>query len=394
MPYYITHWCDVPASFFSEERIREVADCGINLVMGAYGVEMNRQALEYCQKLGVRYMLYDARIGEAMREPERLEELIAAVCADYREYPALHSYHITDEPSADRFPLLARVVEAFRRYDPGHIAYINLFPNYANEQQLGTPTYEEHLRRYMDTVKPELLSYDHYHLLTPDRPAEPVDITDPREAGIYAAAQRRVDRAGFYDNLEDIRRFGLEYGVPYMLIILLTEHGPYRYLRREEISYEIWQTLAYGCSYLSYFTYWTPGDDPVWHFRNGIISADGEKCQHYWDVQALNRQIAPVGERIASVQSSAVFHVGEERERVTPFAGYGEIRGITGGRLTVGFFGDGSFVLANKDFENGAEAALDTDAELLRLEGEDWVPCGRNVSLTPGGGAYLKVRRS
>ena len=48
MSYLITHWCDVPAKFFSEERIKEVIDCGINLVMGAYGVEMNRQALEYC----------------------------------------------------------------------------------------------------------------------------------------------------------------------------------------------------------------------------------------------------------------------------------------------------------------------------------------------------------
>ncbi|MBQ8402205.1 MAG: hypothetical protein IJX14_09785 [Clostridia bacterium] len=45
MSYLITHWCDVPAKFFSEERIREVIDCGINLVMGAYDVEMNRKAL-------------------------------------------------------------------------------------------------------------------------------------------------------------------------------------------------------------------------------------------------------------------------------------------------------------------------------------------------------------
>ncbi len=391
MSYYITHWCAVPGSFFSEERIKEVIDCGINLVMGSYDVQTNKKAMEYCEKYGARYMLADARISRAILDPDRMEEYISSVCLDYKDCPALHSYYVLDEPSADKFPILGKIVETFRKYDPNHIAYINLFPNYANEEQLGTPTYEEHLRCFMDTVKPDLLSYDHYHLLTPNRPENPVNITDPREAGIYAAAQKKTGRAGFYDNIEDIRRYGLEYGVPYMLIILLTEHGPYRYLTREEISYEIWQTLAYGCSLLSYFTYWTPGDDPVWHNRNGIISADGEKCEHYWDVQALNREIAPVGEKISGLRSEAVFHVGEEKEKVTPFTGYGRIASIEGGNLTVGFFEDGSFILANKDFEYGAEVAVGTETGLARFDGKEFVPCGKTVSLKAGGGAYLKT---
>ena len=93
MSYLITHWCDVPAKFFSEERIKEVIDCGINLVMGAYDVEMNRKALEYCEKYGVRYMLWDRRIAMAMNEPEKMEEYISSLCADnetcqHRKYDA------------------------------------------------------------------------------------------------------------------------------------------------------------------------------------------------------------------------------------------------------------------------------------------------------------------
>ena len=390
MSYFITHWCGVPGNFFSEERIKEVTDCGIDLVMGAYDVPTNRKAMEYCEKLGVKYMLYDGRIQQAIRDPEKADELISAVCRDYKDCPALHSYFVTDEPNASAFPALSAVVAAFKKYDPDRLAYINLFPNYANEEQLGTPTYEEHLRQYMEIVKPELLSYDHYHLLTPNRPETPVNITDPREAAIYASAQKKTDREGFYDNIEAVRRFGLEYGVPYMLIILLTEHGPYRYLTRAEISFEIWQTLAYGCSALSYFTYWTPGDDPVWHFRNGIISADGEKCDHYWDVQALNREIAPVGERIAATKSTAVFHVGEEKEKVTPFAGFCGIDSIEGGSLTVGFFEDGSFVLANKDFSAPAEVKIGTTAQLEIFDGTAFVPCGKTVTLKAGGGALLR----
>ena len=52
----------------------------------------------------------------------------------------------------------------------GHLAYINLFPTYANSEQLGTKgdvetAYREHLQQFVDVVKPALISYDHYHFL-------------------------------------------------------------------------------------------------------------------------------------------------------------------------------------------------------------------------------------
>ena len=52
---------------------------------------------------------------------------------------------------------------------------------------------------------------------------------------------------------------------------------------------------------------------------------------------------------------------------------------------------DGSFILANKDFEYGAEVAVGTEAGLARFDGKEFVPCGKTVSLKAGGGAYLKT---
>ena len=74
------------------------------------------------------------------------------------------------------------------------------------------------------------------------------------------------------------------------------------------------------------------------------------------------------------------------------FEGYGKIKSITGGSLTVGFFEDGSMILANKDFDAGADVIIDTDAELLLFDGENYVPCGRTVKLEAGGGALLMVK--
>ena len=57
---------------------------------------------------------------------------------------------------------LGEVVAALRERDPAHVAFINLLPNYATPQQLGTPTYDAHVRRFIEQVKPPLVSYDHY----------------------------------------------------------------------------------------------------------------------------------------------------------------------------------------------------------------------------------------
>lgn len=64
---------------------------------------------------------------------KQLDVLIERV----KGHPALEAYHILDEPGAAAFPALGRLVAYLKERDPKHLAYINLLPTYANEQQLG-----------------------------------------------------------------------------------------------------------------------------------------------------------------------------------------------------------------------------------------------------------------
>lgn len=115
----------------------------------------------------------------------QLDALIKRV----KDHPALEAYFITDEPGAGAFPGLGQLVAFLRQRDPAHFAYINLFPTYATEAQLGVSAsaaararvgfpqnlagvdtsnktvlaYREHLKKFVEIVKPELISYDHYH---------------------------------------------------------------------------------------------------------------------------------------------------------------------------------------------------------------------------------------
>ncbi len=370
--FLITHWCGVPHKFvrhadgtLAAERFEEMKAAGINLICTYdYGYRTNCEVLALCERLGLRVMLIDERIARAVSDSAHRAELLRAAVRDYAGYPALYGYHITDEPNSGAFPTLAAVRQILADLDPAHEAYINLFPNYATAEMLGTPTYYDHVRQFADTVKPEIISYDHYHFIKGE-PMESVDAGDRRENQIYEAAFRKVERPGFFDNIEDVRRVGAETGIPFMVIILVVEHGPYRNLTEAEIRWEVFQSLAYGSSRLSYFTYWTPGvdsdeGDDMWHWQNGMISKTGEQTPHYHMVARINRDLSVLGDTLAGRESRAVFHLGQVPDSKVSYwnGAFGDVMSLRGDAVTAGFFDGGYVLLANKDYEKPTEVTF------------------------------------
>jgi len=401
-PYYITYYCGFPKTEKWRERYDEVIACGFNLLQLEYGdVQTKQEMLRYCEEKGVRASMHDRRITDIVSgdwekwqaDPDGIDAVIKEVCEDYRDFPALYNYRIIDEPIKEKHNLLKMVVEAFRKYDPAHICYINQWPLAAFYMD------EEWVQDYMDVVKPDMLSYDQYHFCTDNRQEENCLITDEATARAYAAKQNRIDRDDYFKGLERARKIGLERNIPYMLIVLLTEHGPYRYLLPEEISFEAYHTLAYGCASLSYFRYWN-GDvspeDKQWRDQNSCLQGEGDnlvRCQHYYDVQAINKEVQPIGEYIVNTVSEAVFHIDEEAKDVQVFTEYKDIRNISGGKFTVGFFEDGSFLIANKDYINESTCVLDTDTELEVFDTKTaaFVSVGeKQFTIPAGGGVYLR----
>ncbi len=407
----ITYWFGVPVEYLHDKdgkidrnRVEEIKKSGMNILISMYSPADNKAVLELCAEYGLEVMISDRRIGKALHSEEEREVLLAAVAEEYKNYPALHSYYITDEPNAGDFSALSAVRELLHKYDPVHEAYINLFPNYASPKQLGNATYAEHIEEYLKTVKPELLSYDHYHFLT-TAPTVTTNIAaggNERERMIREAAINKVERAGFFDNFETVRELCLKYDTPYMIIILLVAHGPYRYLTEAEIRWEVFQSLAYGTSRLSYFTYWTPGeaDDPddFWKWNNGMITQTGERTEHYDMVKTVNVELAAVGDELMGKKSIGIFHTQNAPETLTKkFESFGPVSKIEGDDMTVGFFEEGYAVLANKSYSDESEAVLYTDSaieifdpidrEWMTLENED----GRfTVSLEAGDGLLIR----
>ena len=119
----------------------------------------NEDRLGVARRPGLRGMLRDGLLSPASLDDPRRREKLDALIERVRVHPALYCYYITDEPGAEEFPGLGKLVAYLRRRDPAHMAYINLFPTYANNQQLGTEgdtvtAYAEHLRHCLLYTSP------------------------------------------------------------------------------------------------------------------------------------------------------------------------------------------------------------------------------------------------
>lgn len=334
------YWGPHGDDILNEDYIRAIAECGFTAVPIENNTRENNQAaLKLLAKYGLRCSaLWDARINAAafsetpMTQAE-VNAVIESVSADYRDYDNLFGYYIMDEPSAERFPNLAKVITALRRYEPDREGMINLFPTYANAQQLGRDTYLAYVSDFVKEVNPHYISYDHYHF-----------------------QQENKARSGFFTNLEYVRQVGLDTGLDQMQIILLTQHYNYADLTPTQITWEVNMSLAYGMKRISYFTFWLDKNlvDEGW--TNGCMSYTGEIYPHYYDVQAINQWLLPLGTELFDKQSTAVFHLSPERNiepQCVAYQPYGDLGEIAGEDAVIGFFDDGSFMIVNKNYKEG-----------------------------------------
>ena len=402
--YPIMYWYGPPV--MDEKAVKEIAAAGFTRVPAeGRDKEDNIRIIKLCADEKIEAMVADRRIYEAVKNPAKREGLLKEVVGDYGEFENVKAYYITDEPSYDDFEALGDVCAILDKLDPNREAYINLFPNYANSEQLGTSTYKKHLDLYVDTVNPEIISYDHYHFVGRDLESKGSENESERDRLIRESAWNTSERAGFFDNIEIIRDKSAETKIPFMVIILAVEHGPYRNLSEAEIRWEVFQSVAYGSSRISYFTYGTPLYEENWRYINGMVNTNGILTRHYYEIRRINKELQVIGSYLANKKSIGVYHIGEEKDKsikyFDPSRKSGNITDIrTTGGLTLGFFDSGEILIANKNYVsvNKIDITADTmkrvcvmdksTGEWYKLEKSDNM---HTLTLMPGDGELIKI---
>lgn len=258
-----------------------IRDCGFNLA-GFVAVD----ELDKVNKSGLQCLVRDASIHAGDRQTrltqEEIDERVQEVAKRVTGNPAVYGYYLRDEPNASVFAGLGRWAAAVEKADPGKMAYINLFPNYAAPGQLGSETYDKHLEEYVKQVKPKFISYDHYALM---------------DDGSL--------RGGYFQNLESVRAAALKNDIPFWNIVLSNAHFHYAEPTPAGFRFQLYTTLAYGARGISYFTYFAPH---VGNYRLAPIDQFGHKTATWDMLREVNLQLHKLGPVYITLKSVNVFH--------------------------------------------------------------------------------------
>lgn len=392
--FIITFWCPPPAT---DEALARVAAEHYNLT------RVREEGLDVARKYGLRAMLTNRLLKPATLDDADKRKELDALIERVKDHPVLEAYHLRDEPGAGAFPGLGKLVAYLKEHDPKHPAYINLFPTYASEKQLGVTAadaklgqvgypkglkgvtsdnkvvlaYREHLKQYMEIVKPDLISYDHYHFF------------------------KEKDGPQYFLNLALIRAEAIEANVPFLNII---QGGNFLKVWRlptaDEIRWLVFTTMAYGGRGISYFTYWGPKS-------YGGLYQDGKPSPLASQVASINAEIEKFGPTLMSLDSLGVYHTEPLPLGTEAIPIDAPVQINSSGEFVLGLFGQKNsiktFMIVNRNYRNSIQAAVkvsilgDKFQELDRKSGT-WInslALGDNgmvkIDLNPGDGRLFRL---
>jgi len=208
------------------------------------------------------------------------------------QQPNAYATFVVDEPGASDFPALGQLVAYIRERAPSQLAYINLFPTYASAAALGTTgdtvtAYREYLRQFVEIVKPDLISWDHYH---------------------FKKTDRAFDGSDYFLNLALVREAALKADIPFANVVQACSNGPgQRAPNGDEGRFLAYTTLAYGGQGIFQFVYNAWEGSEHW---GGVVNPDRTPTSLGKALPQINPEFAAIGTVLQPLTSLGVYHLG------------------------------------------------------------------------------------
>ncbi len=341
----ILAWYGVSPGESTVERYRELKESGITHNFTFFSsVDELAVAMDAAKEAGIKMIIH---CPELEKEPERIVNR-------FKDHPALAGYFLRDEPGCSAFAELGQWAKRIQAVDNQHFCYLNLFPNYALPEMLGTETYREYVQQFIKDVPLQLLSFDHY----------PV---------VADASGERSLRDMWYENLEIFSDEARKAGKPFWAFALTVAHEPYPIPTLAELRLQVYSNLAYGAQGIQYFTYWTP-EAGTWDFHHAPIDFDTKKRTEVYDkIKLLNAEIKNLSSVFMNSRVVSVGHTGADIPKGTNRLGklpdaikFFEVEG--GAVVSVLEKENQSFlVIVNRDFKNSITVKIEGDPKLQRV---------------------------
>ncbi|WP_238155614.1 hypothetical protein [Kribbella soli] len=295
----------------------------------------------------------------------------------YGPYSSLAGFNFYDEPGAGWFATLAKALSISRELAPQLLPYINLFPS----------DDASYYRGFVDVVKPSLISFDRYPLLSEGR-----------------------EDANYFHNWAIVRDAALHGDIPSWVFIQTLAYNNHREPTAAELLWQVNISLAYGAKGIQYFTYWTPEAARGEGFGPALITVDGQRTSRYDAAKQINTTwLHQVGRELKPLVSETVEHANETPlpNGAVGFTPTNLVSGITGDAVVVGTFrsrdttsGDRWLLVANRSHSTRARAVVSVNEQTVGSIGifqparQKYTPqrvAPIPISLNPGAATLLKL---
>ncbi len=326
-------------SKITEKHYQMLADMGVNLVYGhveQIGTESEKhvyEALDFCQKAGIKYLVRDCLAyqyvanglapGETAykdltdTEKAELDKKFIASTKRYIDHPACAGISFYDEPGIISFQGIASAQKVFKENYPDKIFYVNLSPNNIAPEQLefgshyarfaksedpnikiGVPNdkrYEYYLNKYFEAGIPDLVSYDSYPFTT--------------LGGVESVVHNTL-----WEIQQIVNVFGRKYGVPYWNFLQIGGKwdGWYREIDYAEMLLQIHVSLAYGAKGLELFPCVYPNDFlGCGDICCGVIDQYGNPTKYYYWMSVILKQVKAVQKYLMNAELKNTITAGK-----------------------------------------------------------------------------------
>lgn len=360
-----------------KKGLQSMADCYFTIADAA-----DPQNYSLCEKLGLSVVVSEGphlTTKEWIKmSDEEIDSYIKSMIQKAGRSKAIIGYHICDEPSATAFPALAKAVAAVKKYAPGKLATINLYPNYATiwqmdqiKSQLGTKSYTEYLERFVNEVKPQFLSYDNYMV------EMSMDLTNQEKAKSY------------YTNLLEVRRVALKYNLPFVNVVSSNQIRPFTTIPSPaNLAFQAYTTLAAGAGGIRWYTYHGQA------YGYNPIDKEENKTLTWRYLQEVNRQLSVLGPLMKQLTSTGVYFTAPAADTALPLLPGKWVQGVeTDVPMMVGEFvsatGTKYVMVVNLSLEKSARFDLKTKIEQEKIWTVDVGENGRLVPASHKNGIWL-----
>jgi hypothetical protein len=351
--FIISTWGD----FANGACAQALADAGFNTVM-AYPSQ-----LKMCAAHGLRAIVFTNSLAQVTQ---------------YKNDPGVWSWYVRDEPwNMQQYQEVAAKIVQIRAIDTTHPCYVNLGGAFTDHSG------------YMETVKPDFLSFDHYEWWWPSYQSET-----------------------HFRRLEEYRAAAVQAGMPLLCWIESNADpkseagdGTEGYLpdNAVKLRHSVYTDLAYGTNGIQWFTvgmlYEGSTNTRVY---SPVLSKSGQ------DVAVLNHEVQTLGSTLIKLDSVDVFHTAPVFTSCRSFPGGYWVTSSTPG-MCFGIFRDanaGRYVMpVNRSITTSVDAVLKFDSTVKVVSRLDkttgkWVKLNLlsdgtlRITLAPGDGQLLSTAAS